>query len=218
MIKPFIAEDLFELNDNLQPQFDGEVIIIDKVFKNFEDITDICYNLPVEQWKSSPTSRNFKDYYDCRLVFNNHFPDSNKVNKRLSTLISLINQYYTPSYNIGFSKTFDFNYFKNKNLNQLPNLQYFPHKDHAYNCIFYIDPYENGGTALYEDSYIEGREADNLFYDISNLKIKDIIPSKPNRCAIFPGDILHGGYIDNHNVYYKDWRINLVHFAQQIKT
>lgn len=215
MITPFIPEDIFELNDNLQPQFDGEVIIIDNIFKNFEELTKVCYNLPVENWKSSPISRNFKDYYDCRPVFNNFFPNEIKINKRLNTLTSLINYYYKPSYKIGFSKRFEFNYFKNKRLNQSSNLQYFPHKDNSHNCIFYIDPYENGGTALYEDSYIEGREEDNLFYDISNLKIKKLISSKPNRCAIFPGDILHGGYINNHNIYYKDWRINMVHFISK---
>ena len=52
MIVPIIPEDIFELNDNLQPQFDKEVITIDNVFKNFSQILDICYNTPVEKMES----------------------------------------------------------------------------------------------------------------------------------------------------------------------
>jgi hypothetical protein len=218
MIKPIIAEDLFVLNDNLQPQFDGEVIIIDNIFKNFEEIVEVCYNMPVEQWKTSPTSRNFKDYYDCRPVFNNFYPNEAKINKRLNTLFSLIDYYYKSPNRITTSKGFNFNYFKSKLLNIPPNLQHTPHRDSAYNCVFYIDPYENGGTALYEEAHIDGWDGDNLFYDISNLKIKKIISSKPNRGVIFPGDILHGGYIENHNIYYNNWRINLVNFLDKEQT
>jgi len=47
MIIPFIPEDLFELNNNIQPKFDKEVIVIDNVFKNYQNILDICYNLSV---------------------------------------------------------------------------------------------------------------------------------------------------------------------------
>ena len=38
MIIPFIPEDLFELNNNIQPKFNKEIIIIDNVFKNYKDI------------------------------------------------------------------------------------------------------------------------------------------------------------------------------------
>lgn len=215
MIIPFIPEDLFELNNNLQPQFDGEVIIIDNLFKNFEDITKICNNIPVEQWKSSPTSRNFKDYYDCRPVFNNFFPNEDKTNGRLSILTNFISYYYSINSSIKVSKGFNFNYYKNIKSDIPSNLQHHPHTDHYFNCIVYMDPYENGGTALYEDANLPDTEANNILYNIENLSIKKIIDQKPNRCVIFPGNILHGGYIKDHNLYRDNWRINLVHFFEK---
>ena len=69
MIIPFIPEDLFELNDSLNPQFNGEVIIIDNIFKNYKNILDICYNIPVEQWKTNSNSRNFKDNLTAKTSF-----------------------------------------------------------------------------------------------------------------------------------------------------
>ena len=212
MIIPFECENLFELNDNLQPQFDGEVIIIDNIFKNFQNIIDICNNIPVEKWKDSPNSRNFKDYYDCRPVFNNYYPNREKVDKRLSTLLSITDYYFNLEGNITTTPQFSFNYFKHKKQNIPQHLQQYPHKDLFYNCIFYIDPFSNGGTALYEDKNLENKEHTNLLYDISNFKIKKQIPSIPNRCAIFPGNILHGGYIKDHDKYYYNWRINMIHF------
>jgi hypothetical protein len=216
MIFPFDCEDLFELNDNLQPYFDGEVIVIDDIFKNFKDILDICYNLPVEKWKISPNSRNFIDYYDCRPKFENFYPNKEKIDKRLKTLFSITDYFFNLKGKVNSDKSFVFNYFKNLKLNVSNNFQHYPHRDKYYNCIIYIDPFKNGGTALYESQNIKNDEHINLLYDISKLKIKKQIQSIPNRCAIFPGNILHGGYIKDHNIYYYNWRINLTHFFNNI--
>jgi len=217
MIVPFIPGDLFELNSNLKPRFDGEVLIIDNIFKNYQNVLDICHNMPVEQWKTNSNSRNFKDYYDCRPIFQNHsFNETNDV-KRLDILNSLINHYFKESGNSKFVIPFVFNYFKHLKNNVSKNYQCYPHCDDQYNIIFYIDPFENGGTALYEkDNYNPSTtESDNVMYDISDLKIKKIINSKPNRCAIFNGKTLHGGYIEDHSIYYYNWRINLVQFVKE---
>jgi hypothetical protein len=216
MIIPFIPEDLFELNDGLNPQFDGKVIIIDNIFKNFQDVLNICYNLPVEQWKTSPNSRNFKDYYDCRFQINNWFPIPNKIEKRLSTLLSIItNNYFNLNGNITAAPDFQFNYFKHLKKDVSNKFQHHPHYDQYFNVIFYIDPFENGGTALYKNINLKNKESENLLFDISELEIEKIINSKPNRCVIFPGHYLHGGYIKDHNLYYYNWRVNLVHFIQK---
>ncbi len=212
MIIPFIPEDLFKINDNIHPQFDGEVIIIDDIFQNFSEILDICYNVPVEKWKSSSDSRNFKDYYDCRLMFLNWWPDQNKLFNRLDPLLNLTKSFYNVKETLFPEPDFSFNYFKHLKKDISKNLQHHPHYDDYYNVIFYLDSYENGGTAIYENVPLENQEEDNLFYDISNLKIKQIIKSKPNRCVIFPGHQLHGGYIEDHNKYYYNWRVNLVNF------
>jgi hypothetical protein len=215
MILPFIPENLFELNNNLQPQFDGETIIIDNIFKNYQSVLNVCNNMSVENWKISPTSRNFKDYYDCRPIFQNPFPNI-KTNNRLENLTSLVKYYFKENSNIVSNEKFIFNYFKHLKKDISNNFQHHPHYDGYYNVIFYIDPFENGGTALYENLNLNNTEHENLLFNISNLKIKKIIKSKPNRCVIFSGHQLHGGYIKDHNVYYYNWRINLVNFL--IKT
>jgi len=212
MVLPYIPEHLFELNSNLFPQFDGEVIIIDNLFKNYSYILDVCTNMPVEIWKSSPTSRNFKDYFDCRPIIDNHCPDKKMLDKRLSTFRSLISNFFKTTKKLDIDKWFVFNYFKHLKKDIPNNIQLHPHYDHYFNVITYIDPFENGGTAIYENQNIDLKEEENVLYDISKLKIKKIIPSKPNRCIIFPGNLLHGGYIKNHNVYHYNWRINLVNF------
>ena len=212
MIIPFIPENLFELNNNLQPQFDGEVIIIDNIFKNYKNILDVCYNVPVEIWKNTPTSRNFKDYYDCRLIISNHDPIIEKHYARVSSLADIIAHFFNDNRDFEFKSSFNFNYFRNLKKDISPNFQHHPHYDGDYNIIFYIDPFKNGGTALYENVDLELNEHENLMFDISKLKLKKIVNSKPNRCVIFKGDTLHGGYIENHNTYYYNWRINLALF------
>tara|TARA_R110000803_G_scaffold177476_1_gene239860 strand:- start:49 stop:696 length:648 start_codon:yes stop_codon:yes gene_type:complete len=213
MIIPFIPEDLFQLNENLHPQFDGEVIIVDNIFKNYQNILDVCNNTSVENWKISPTSRNFKDYYDCSPIIQNHFPNV-KMNNRLGNLISLTKHFFKEKGNIISDKEFIFNYFKHLKKDVSNNIQHYPHYDEYFNVICYIDPFENGGTNLYENANLENKEKENLLFNISNFKIKKQIKAKPNRCVIFPGHNLHGGYIKNHNIYYYNWRINLVNFLK----
>ena len=216
MIVPFIPGDLFELNSNLKPKFDGEVLIIDNIFKNYQNILDICHNMPVEQWKTNSNSRNFKDYYDCRPIFQNHsFNETNDVD-RLDVLNSLLKHYFKEN-NSKYATNFTFNYFKHLKNNVSKNYQHYPHFDDLYNIIFYIDPFENGGTALYEqgDFYPIMKESDNLMYNISDLKIKKIIKSKVGSIFTIIFLTLHGGYIEDHSIYYYNWRINLVQFVEQ---
>ena len=212
MIIPIKCEDLFELNSNIKPKFENGVIIIDNIFKNYENILDMCNNAVVEQGKSNKNSRNFIDYYDCKLSFSNWYGDTDKINKRLNYLLSITHDFYQISGDLSCSRTYEFNYFKNK-IPNLPNyIQHHPHIDPYFNAIFYIDPLRNGGTAIYKDAKITTNEEDNMLVDISKFQISHLIESIPNRCVIFPGHYLHGGYIKNHNDYFYNWRINLVHF------
>jgi hypothetical protein len=215
MVIPIKCEDLFELNSNLNPVFDGEVITIDNIFKNYEQILQMCNNSVVEMWKSTKDSRNFIDYYDCKLTFRNWFNDPSKTNQRLNTLLQLTSEYFKTDTEIYAGKEFEFNYYKNKIPNLSNKYQHHPHTDYYYNSIIYIDTISNGGTAIYEPiEEIELLEEVNMLRDISQFKIKKLIKSIPNRCVIFPGHMWHGGYIENHNKYYHDWRINLVHFFE----
>ena len=215
MIIPFIPEDLFELNENIKPEFDGKVLVLDNVFKNFNKIQEVTNNMSVENWKISPSSRNFNDYYDCRVEINNFYPDVKKLDKRLRKLTRIAEDYFNLNYSIISDRDFSFNYFKHNKKNIPTNLQHCPHYDPYLNVIFYLDDFKNGGTAIYKNSTINHVEIENIMYDVSNLEIEHIIESKPNRCVIFNGEYLHGGYIKDHNIYYDNWRINMVHFFRK---
>ena len=166
MITPFVSDELFEPNYNANVTFDtnNKIIYIDNVFKNYDDILEIIYNVSVESWKKSSQSKNFIDYYDCRLSFNN----VNSYKKDNKFYYDIMNDCYNlNNKEIFFTNAYSLNYFKNKNKGLSNNFQHCPHKDDAFNLIFYLDTVANGGTAIYENTNIENREADNIFYDIS---------------------------------------------------
>ena len=221
MIIPFKPEELFELNDNLQPKKVGDVIIVNNVFKNYDKIVEVLNNMSVENWKLTEGTRNFIDYYDCRPIFKNHFPTI-LTDKRFSTLFEMFEKLYDDidMESLYTNYEFIFNYFKN-NIKDLPSTkQHRPHMDEYYNVIFYLDNINNGGTVIYHSEDINGNVVENggplegneLLTDISHLRIKQYIEGTPNSLVIVDGSQLHGAWIDDYNKYLNDWRISLVHF------
>jgi hypothetical protein len=213
MITPFKLDDLFEVSRNINPIYDRDTnaIIIDNYYKNFEEICNVLQNLYVPNWKISESSRNFVDYYDCRPIFS-QFEVSQKRSFELQNMVDLINHFFPEKRNLYLENShYEFNFFKH--IQNLPDkkMQHFPHTDDAYNAIIYLDEISSGGTAIYDMQKIENNEKETLFYDVSDIP-KKIIPAKPNRLVLFDGSKMHGGYIDNHNSYVNNWRINQVLF------
>lgn len=213
MIKPFLTEELFRINDGLTPEFDGEVICIDNFYKNYEDIHKMLTNSWIPNWKITPEGRNFIDYYDCRVVLQNqHISEMDKL--KLISLVELISYFFNDSKEIGIADyCYHFNFFKNIKMNVPNNLQHHPHVDGSYNAIVFLDKHSSGGTAIYpEMKNVINCEEKNLLKDISN-EPKKIIKAVPNRLVIFKGDLYHGGYVEDHNIYTdENWRINQVMF------
>jgi hypothetical protein len=217
MIIPFKAEELFEINEKSKvSSFDNDILIIDDFYTNYDDIIKVLNNIPVPVWKRSDKfpSRNFIDYYDCRPTINIPFPQT-KVFKLLETISNYISFYFKDHRKFKLmSDLFEFNYYKNVKRNVSSNLQHHPHIDYDYNCIIYLDEVSSGGTAFYDElNDLQNNESVNLLHDVS-LMNKKIVPSKPNRLVIFSGWRYHGGYIQNHNDYLNDWRINQILFLQ----
>lgn len=207
MPSPFITEHLFEINKDITVTINKDHVIIDNYYKNYDDINAFFENAQVESWKMSERSRNFIDYYDCRYMIKNWFPDENLMQKRLGTIHQLIHD-FTGKTEIYVQKGLEFNLFRHRRKSISQNLQHHPHYDGGmYNYLTYIDPHCSGGTAIYENIDIENKEADNLLVDISNYTLKHVIPAKPNRTIIFNGELLHAAYIENNDVYYDNWRI-----------
>ena len=102
-------------------------------------------------------------------------------------------------------------------------LQHYPHIDSELDCasnqatlnmLVYLDKEEDGGTAIYGGEWIHNDEQHNLLYPVEDLfTVEHIIPAKFNRCVIFPGNRLHGAWIDDYNKFTGDkWRYTLVRF------
>lgn len=214
MIFPYKPEELFETPRKVDVfSFENDVLIVDNWYKNYEDIKKILTNIPVPKWKCGEGSRNFIDYLDCRTVLPVNFPDES-TSDNLKIYGDLIRQFY------GFPEVYlqnyvyEFNYFKHIKEDVSRDLQHHPHVDYVINCIVYMDEVSSGGTAVYEtDQAIENNEHINILYDVSGLK-KTVIEAKPNRMVMLRGTKYHGGYIEDHNKYINDWRINQVMFFQ----
>ena len=54
MIRPILTEDIFELNDQIQTTFDGEVIIVNNIFKHYNEILKYINYVTIEPWKLDP--------------------------------------------------------------------------------------------------------------------------------------------------------------------
>jgi len=213
MIKPFRFNDLFKIDPDAIVNMENNCLIIDNFFLEYDKILDYVNNINVEIWKNTPTSKNFIDYYDCRHRIQNFWFQTTEFN---NTIVSLINHFYDCNVSPIHECSVDFNYFKHLKQKVSNKYQHYPHTDYDFNALVYLDQQANGGTAVYNvDTPIKNNEQENLLYDVSGLE-KKVIQAKPNRCVIFSGNQYHGGHIDDHDVYYDNWRINLVKFYERI--
>jgi len=210
MILPFDPQELFEIGDFQISSFQNDVLIIDDWYKNFDQINKVLTNISVPIYIRS--KYNFIEYYDCRHTI--ECGVNNYKGMFSSIIIPLVKKYFRDSNNLKSKGTpFKFNYFKNLVLPANNNMQHLPHRDLSYNCIIYLDTISSGGTNLYPDLQAsEVSDHDFSLYDISNQKKIVQIQAKPNRMAIFKGNIFHGGYIKDHSAYLNHWRINQIIF------
>jgi len=216
MIKTYIIDQLFEINKNYDiVSFDDDILIVDNWYKNYDDIMDILLNSPVSRWKWVEGSRNFIDYYDCRSVLPTFFYQDDNIKKNIQNYSDLIYRYYGVESSNILTELYEFNFYKNIKKDVKNNLQHHPHRDYDITSIIYLDEICSGGTSIYEiDSLLANKEEINLLYDITDLK-KNVIQSKPNRMIMFHGQKYHGGYIEDHNRYIDEWRINQVLFFKR---
>jgi len=213
MPTPVETHLLFKFSDNIVPQVEDDVIIIDNVYENFHQIVEILETGLAPNWKMSNEGGNFRDYYDCRplipIWMQNYFTD-----KDTDTLCELIESTYSVK-DVKCMNQYKrkFNLFKHINLPpEIGDQQFYPHKDSKFSAIITLDSICSGGTAIYDiDHKMQNLESLNIFYDVSNIP-KKVIQSKPNRMIIFRANQYHGGYIEDHKKYLDNWRMNEVLF------
>ena len=213
MIEPVIYDELFETNSGATPVFQDGVVYIDNFYKNYEDIYRMVSNMSVPRWKHTPGTRNFIDYYDCRIRLGNTYYGESYHN-RIQSIGKVIQHFFNEKAQIQITDTdFEFNCYKNIRRGIPNNLQHFPHVDWKYNALVYIDKVSSGGTAFYPKlKKLVNQEEKNLLHDVGEYE-KVVVEAKPNRLVMFKGDIYHGGYIEDHDAYTgENWRINQVMF------
>jgi len=210
-MKPFIVEDLVEINPNCKVSVQDDYVIIDDYYKNYDEICSMLKYYPAENWKMSDNTRNFKDYYDCRVIFQNIYPEQSKLQRRndfFDSILNLIGKSLKEySFNINFNC---FKPIKQYSINE----QHFPHVDPSYNLITFVDKVNSGGLALYKDINWEDTEHYNTIVNISELEIEQIIASKPNRAILIDGKRTHGAYISDYSKYKNNWRITSAQFLE----
>jgi hypothetical protein len=208
-----VPETLLEIGEYKIHSFKDNILIIDNWYKNYNEMYEIVTNMPLPRWKWKEGSRNFIDYYDCRPVLNMNYNPYEAVSNYYREVKKLVVEHFREEKVLNVKGNFlEFNFYKNINKDVSSNFQHYPHADFDYNCIIYLDKVSSGGTALYRNiEQLVNKEMENLLLDVSKYE-KVIIPAKPNRLVIFSGKVYHGGYINNHNDYIDNWRMNQVFF------
>ena len=231
-MKPFLHNKLFEPNQSLSIGFNfiGEMplIVVDNIFKNFDDIRDIVLNTPVGNWKYDPDGFNYKDYYDCRICFP---PLQKKLYELTQEII-----FGTLNKNTLINNGLNFNWFKQ--IKEKRANYAFPHHDlyagNSFTCLIYLNGKNEslGGTAFFKNKVtnnIDGTKDNNFFnqypdavengYDYwSPEKYWEIIAFAemiPNRLIIFPSNYYHAAY-HPENGFYNNPRLTLAYWMKQI--
>ena len=217
---PIDIDELFELNPDYKfVSWDGEVLIVDNWYKNFDKIQKVMEQQTPVRFETDSNDgineNNFKDYYDCRVVFTST-SNNTKYYNTIQEIEKIINENIMPI-KLSTQQGVLFNYFKYAEAPE-NNIQAIPHTDggHALAGVIYIDNICSGGTALYD--YKPENTTGSGVVDISNFnkkynyKLKRVIEAKPNRLVLYKGDQWHGAYIEDNKKYVNKWRINQVHF------
>jgi hypothetical protein len=233
-MQPFLHDKLFEPNQSISIGFNfiGEMplIVVDNIFKNFSNIRDIILNTPVGNWKYDINGFNYKDYYDCQIIYPlkqySLFNISEKIIKKALNLNTTLLE----------KNAIKVNWFKQ--INQKRSNFAFPHDDQTldtkmFTCLIYLNNKNEslGGTAFFKNKVtnnIDGAKDDNFFdlypetvengYDYwSPEKYWEIIAFAemiPNRLIIFPSNYYHAAY-HPENGFYDDPRLTLVYWMKQ---
>ena len=219
---PFQPNELFELNPDRSPvELHENWLSVDNFYKNYDLLFDVLNSMPKESWKADEGTRNFKDYYDCRPAFFDHMGPRNgrlqQMNHLLNHWIDTYLRPNKPSSNLPLVNRCEFNVFKFIKEYDHP-YQHCIHQDMGWTVLIYLDKVADGGTALYESPFNQTVESVNLMQDVSEEKVIEVIPAKPNRLVIFDGKKWpHSAYFDNHKKYISDWRMNQVMFLPEDK-
>lgn len=227
MSKAYALDERFKQSADWDISYDGFALTIDNYYENPEEIYEYLINADYPLWKYNPErqSKNGIEYNDCRIVEQFGHPTRLHHNGQ-QRLLDVCRQYWW-KFDYQWDDRFEVNCFQTKTQFD-KTLQHYPHIDSSFdtpdhlstlNMLVYLDKEEDGGTAVYEGTWITNNEQESLLYPVENdFVLERVIPAKFNRCVIFPGNRLHGAYINDYNKYKEDkWRFSQVTFFHPIQ-
>lgn len=221
MNKVYDMDELYSFSDEWKPEFDGFCLTIDNFYNNADTLHDHIMNRDFPLWKynAERDSQNTIDYYDCRINDNVSHP-TRKYFADMDRLLHFCRKYYWAGH-YTWSNFYEFNLFKSITIDD-KKIQHYPHTDEelttpdnrsTLNMIVYLDKNDDGGTAVYNGEWITNDERFNLMYPVEErFTVDRIIPAKFNRCVIFPGNRIHGAWVDDYSKVKDSWRCSQVRF------
>ena len=225
--KTFVLDELFKFNSNFIADFDGEVLTIDNFYEDPDTLYEWIKNRDYPMWKynTERNTRNGIDYNDCRITDKIAHPTRIYENE-MERVVNICRRYFhTGGYD--WQRIYEFNCFQTLSVFD-KNIQHYPHTDSelstpdnesTLNMIVYMDKEEDGGTAIYEGTWLSNDEHLNVLFPVlDRFELRRVIPAKFNRCVIFPGNRIHGAWIDDYSKYTGDsWRYSQVNFLHPVK-
>ncbi len=222
--KTFVLDELFKCSATFNAEFDGEVLTIDNFYEDPDTLYEWIRNRDYPMWKYNPerNSKNGIEYNDCRITDKIAHPTRLYEND-MDRVLNICRKYWHKGH-YDWSRIYEFNCFQT--LSVFDNkIQHYPHTDtelatpdneSTLNMIIYMDKEEDGGTAIYDGTWLSNDEHLNVLYPVlDRFELKKTVPAKFNRCVIFPGNRIHGAWIDDYSKYTGDsWRYTQVQFLR----
>jgi uncharacterized protein (TIGR02466 family) len=217
--KPFLFNDLFEVEANLALKLDpiqGAIptVVIDHFLKDPEQARDIVGRAPAANWKHEQGGRNFVDYYDCRLRFPIRHPNS---------MVAAARQVIHKVYQVDTrpaDASVDVNWFMQ--IHEKRGDFAVPHNDitekvrRSFTCIVYLNRSEecSGGTAFFrfkkssslvlDEAYARTVHEDSRVAETGLdywpdraeqfWELVGTVEMAPGRLLIFPSEFFHAAY------------------------
>ena len=225
--KTFVLDELFKFNSNFIADFDGEVLTIDNFYEDPDTLYEWIKNRDYPMWKynTERATRNGIDYNDCRITDKIAHP-SRIYENEMNRVLNLCRKYFHKG-GYDWQRIYEFNCFQT--ITEFdPKIQHYPHTDSelatpdnesTLNMIIYMDKEDDGGTAVYEGTWLSNDEHLNVLFPVlDRFELRRVVPAKFNRCVIFPGNRIHGAWIDDYSKYTGDsWRYSQVNFLHPVK-
>jgi hypothetical protein len=212
---PFLIDDVFKLNENIHIDIKTPFVIIDNLFEDYMKIRDVFMQTPAPNWKITPDSRNFKDYYDCRQLIKSQFHFADVIRGVIKKVWN-IDTYFVDN-------TVGTNWFLQ--INPKGSNYAVPHSDIEggdVTVITYLNTEEecSGGTAFFnylgKEKYAPPETGKCYWGDISEFEITHRIAMKPGMTLLFPSNIYHAAWHERD--FFDSPRLNIVSWFKKNDT